>query len=295
MTSALVLSGGGANGAFQAGAISALYENRLTFDVISGVSVGALNGALVASGRVKELKDIWGRMENGRVYSSFGKWLRYLLLRRTKALYSTAPLARLLEEEIEPELMQSLVSPRLFVGVAHFETGNYVRFDMRLPRSREEVAQILLASSAVPFLFPPVRLGRDFYGVDGGTLNNNPLGDVLPFDPSFIVVINCKSGTSQKVGKPKNAIHVAKRALGLMFDEAFRSDQESFFRINKLVKQAREIGVDLLKEDGKPYKYFDTLIIEPKNDLGDFMDFSPSRMISLFDEGYELTCKLIEG
>src|SRR5512143_1220139 len=95
---ALVLSGGGAKGAFQVGAEKYAREVKgYRWDVIAGVSVGALNGAMLAMGKYQRLFDIWNTISNDRVYTGGFNLLSIIkLIFGAKSFYGNEPLRRML-------------------------------------------------------------------------------------------------------------------------------------------------------------------------------------------------------
>src|SRR5689334_22003390 len=111
---ALVLGGGGAKGAFQCGAEKYAREVKgYKWDVIAGVSVGALNGAMLSMGKYERLYEIWNTISNDRVYTGGltpGSIARVAL--GAKSFYDNTPLWDLIQQEIDP----SLVKTELRVG-----------------------------------------------------------------------------------------------------------------------------------------------------------------------------------
>ena len=186
MPKALVLSGGGSKGSRQVGACEHLIaEKGHWFDVISGVSVGALNGATLAHGHdpeglrthlerlrawwfgVRGNHNIYRRRRHGALGLALGKW---------RGLYDVTPLREeVLRREIDPP--QVAASPtRLRVGYVDLRSGRYRTAGNDHPRLRDA----LLASSSPPLLFPPTALpeGREL-GVDGGMRHVALLADAL--------------------------------------------------------------------------------------------------------------------
>ena len=103
-TTALVLSGGGAKGAFQIGALEVFYEHGYEFNIISGVSVGALNGAMIATRQFNELQQLWKTIGRNDILESrtiAGVIKQFLLhkigvMKPPRGLNDHAPLKRLL-------------------------------------------------------------------------------------------------------------------------------------------------------------------------------------------------------
>jgi NTE family protein len=207
----LVLQGGGALGAYQAGVYQALHENDIEPDWIVGTSIGAINASLIAGNaradRLERLKEFWTRMA---YRSPFGvpAWtglpdtLAYwnTLLRGIPAFfepnpaaflgthvplgvdsagfYSTAPLEKTLRELVDFSLVNQC-RPRLTVGAAHVRTSEMKYFDSR---DGEIGVKHIMASGALPPAFPAVRIDGELYW-DGGILSNTPTEVIFDDNP----------------------------------------------------------------------------------------------------------------
>ena len=208
----LVLQGGGALGAYQAGVYQALQEAGVEPDWIVGTSVGAINASLIVGNapqdRLARLNEFWNRMQRTSqwdlrgVLPGFGdKWSYWTTLTHgipgfftpnplahagdgyplgpdRAGYYSTAPLQATLSELVDFDLINR-GSPRLTVGAAHVRTSQMTYFDSR--RCKLEVKHIM-ASGALPPAFPPVRVNGELYW-DGGILSNTPTEVVLDDNP----------------------------------------------------------------------------------------------------------------
>lgn len=267
---ALVLSGGGAKGAFQAAAERYAREKKgYKWDIIAGVSVGALNAGMLAMGKYDRLQKMWETMSNDKVYTGkLNLWALVKMVFGAKSALDNGPLKRLIDEEFEPQLMNTDVR----VGAVSLMTGEYHQFRPNQPEFKDAV----LASTAIPIIWAPVKLPPP-YGdtVDGGVRNVSPLGDVLGDDPDEVVIINCNPRKPEKREKQLgNILDIGRRSLDIAVNEIFAGDIREFLRINRNVKEAKAAGVTLHHEDGRPYKYFESKIIEPDEHLGDSLDFS---------------------
>jgi len=276
---ALILSGGGAKGAFEAGAERYAREVKgYQWDIIAGVSVGALNGAMLAMEKYQRLWEIWNSISNNQVYTGgFNLWSVIKLLFGAKSFYENEPLAKLLKAELEPEKVRA----DLRVGSVSLVTGEYVQFT----RDDPNLAKAVLASTVMPVIWTPVDISSTYRSmVDGGVRNVSPIGDVLDSNPDEIVIINCGPETGTVLSSPPgNVVQIGERTLDIMLNEMFRSDMDEFQRINGLVKEAESHGVTLHNpKNGQLLKYFEVKIIEPDFSLDDTLDFSqPSIQRSL--------------
>src|SRR5260221_6086432 len=156
---ALVLSGGGAKGAYEAGVAAVLVERGLTIRLVAGSSAGALNAAMIADGRPDRLEALWRGLSRDRVYSLRTRvlfagllpgWLTLLALDRAGSLFDPQPLRELIASTLDFERVRA--SPRRLLVV----TTDLVP---RAPRGFDNAtvsADALLAAAAGPGACPPV-------------------------------------------------------------------------------------------------------------------------------------------
>jgi NTE family protein len=181
-----VLGGGGSLGAGQAGMLSALRDAGIDPDVVVGTSVGSLNGAIVAADPARAadvLGDLWSRTTREMIFPGRG-WRQIKTLRDAKTfLYSNDGLLDFLRRELPVDTFAELQLP--FGAVAtDAETAEPVVITSGL------LASALLASTAIPAVFPPVwRNGRTLY--DGGLVANVPMRQALDLGARSLVVLDC--------------------------------------------------------------------------------------------------------
>lgn len=204
----LVLQGGGALGAYQAGVYQAMHEAGLEPDWVIGTSIGAINASLIAGNtpenRVIRMREFWRRMDRGLMadvvshmpffgaaaanFMTVTQGLRgffapnpmafagmHLPLGAERAaFYNTVELERTLTELVDFDLVAE-AAPRLTVGTANVRTSEMRYFD-----SRDETLSVkhVLASGALPPAFPAVRIDDELYW-DGGILSNTPVEAVF--------------------------------------------------------------------------------------------------------------------
>ncbi|NHA03394.1 patatin-like phospholipase family protein [Mucilaginibacter sp. HC2] len=155
----VVLSGGGARGIAHLGVLKALEEIGIQPDILSGVSAGALIGALYAAGHSPE-----HILELVKTHTS-SSLVRMIL--SPSGLFSPAGLGKLLKETIPHDSFDLLQVP-LYVTATDIGSGESVTF------SEGQLHPVLIGSSSIPGLFTPVKFGRH-YLVDGGVRNNLPV------------------------------------------------------------------------------------------------------------------------
>jgi NTE family protein len=228
----LVLQGGGALGAYQAGTFQALHEAGLEPDWVIGTSIGAINASLIAgnprAGRLSALQEFWRRMTHDGLAGMFGSlaaigpglanwWtiasglprffmpnpMAFLghawpLGAEAAGYYSTAPLRRTLRELVDFERINRK-EVRLTVGAANVGTGMMHYFDSRDATFRVEH---VMASGALPPAFPAVRIDGELYW-DGGILSNTPVEAVFDDNPrrdALVFVVHLWNPTGPEPG-----------------------------------------------------------------------------------------------
>jgi NTE family protein len=206
----LVLQGGGALGAYQAGAYEALAARGHCPDWVAGISIGAINAAIIAGNtpenRVKRLRAFWERVSSGlqgpslfpgdhgrSLFNETSSWLTSLFgipgfftprfpppglsLPGTTAalsLYDTAPLRQTLNDLVDFKILNQ-GNLRTSVGTVHIKSGNFRFFDTKKDTL---TADHIMASGALPPGFPPVVIDGESYW-DGGLVSNTPLQYVI--------------------------------------------------------------------------------------------------------------------
>lgn len=287
---ALVLSGGGAKGAFQVGVEKyAREEKGYKWDVIAGVSVGALNGALLAMEKYHRLEAIWKTICDNKVYTGKLGLLTYIkLFLGAKSVYGNEPLARIIDEEIDPKEFK--VDFR--VGTVSLRTGHYTLYHHDSP----DIKKAILASTVMPIIWPPMSVSDECQDmVDGSLRRFSPIGDVLDMDPDEVFIINCRPRHPTPVTNEfDNVLDIGIRTIAIAGNEIFTSDIREFIHINRNVKEAQEVGHTLTNIKGKPYKWYKCTIIEPKEPLGQMLDFSRNRVEKSKEAGW-LRAKEILG
>jgi NTE family protein len=265
----LVLAGGGARGAFQAGAERVLREEGgYRWTRIFGVSVGALNATLLAQGEYDRLLRLWQTIREEDVHRTFS-WPRVawrVAVGGRLGFYDNRPLRDLIREHGEgrPFLVPA------YAGRVSLVTGLYDTVNSSEPGFFDAVWQ----SATMPVIWEPV--GERAY-VDGAIRNAAPLGDALDQEPSEIVVVLNAPKEIEPADPPRHIIAAARRSLAeIAINEIFATDVREFLRINALVRQAAEAGVILRRPtDGSPYSFCPIRVVLPPEPLGHTLDFTP--------------------
>lgn len=267
MKRALVLGGGGARGSFQVGMLHSLViERGLDFQIIRGISVGALNAAFLAQAPVKpdslaalkqkvvELEQLW-RTEikgNHSVYAERPGGVVGLAA-GADSLYSLEPLKRLLQKHLSVTALRS--SGRNFkVGTVSLLTGLYREWG---PDDRAFIDKVL-ASASIPVVFPFVKTNEpNDVLVDGGVRNITPLSSAFDAEPDEIYVLLTsrlirtddsrlpESGVQQQpfeqwddtwLGTKVSGFDVLKRTLEILTDEIYLDDIRGALQWNNVLE-----------------------------------------------------------
>ncbi|GAB3600695.1 patatin-like phospholipase family protein [Angustibacter peucedani] len=170
---AYVLGGGGVLGASEVGMLQALHDAGVRADLVVGTSVGAINGALHAAAPddVHEIARLWESMTGGEVFGgSAGERIKHLV-RLPTALHGNGALRRLLDQRLGGLGFADLQVPFECCAASIERAAEHWFVDGPL-------VDAVLASSAVPGLFPAVRLGDEHF-LDGGLVNSIPIARAI--------------------------------------------------------------------------------------------------------------------
>lgn len=238
---ALVLSGGGGRGAYHVGVLRFLEEHEWFPDIVVGTSIGAVNGAAIASGhRSQSLWALWRRLKNKNVQK--------LLLNplEQKSLLDTSPLRGTLQEDgwVNFERINSDgAAVHLRITAMEIETGRLRIFgnspDISASRMRMEALGVehVIASCSIPIVYPATNVGGVAYW-DGGTVANTPLGPAIDAGAEEIIVVLMTPWDESDVGVdlPNNLLEAAGMAFEWALLASFQADLKMFRRINELVR-----------------------------------------------------------
>lgn len=276
---ALVLSGGGAKGAYQVGVLKRwLVDEGREYDILCGISVGALNSAALAQvrrGDPKEayhrLSGLWDRVENRKVRKWWFGW--YLAALWKPSVYDSTPLEKWVAGELNPAQVAAS-GRKLRIGAVSWDTGRYHVADETSDRLRDWV----VASASFPGFFKPVKIDGEEW-TDGGVRNVTPLGEAIRAGADEIDVI-MTSNPDRLKAKPwappmRSALFRAARALDLAVEEVMRGD-------------LKECGLkNDLAELGAAYKHVKVTLQQPSVPIeGDALDFDPAKVREMREFGY---------
>ena len=305
--SALVLPGGGARGAFQVGVLKAIAELMPRdapnpFPVISGTSAGAVNSVVLASRAhklrtaVAELERVWAHFRCHHVYKtdrltmlkSSLHWMSALalagwLVGMPKSLLDNSPLRQLLSRNVHfPRIRDAIEAGHLdavAVTAAGYASARSTTFfeagaeqpgwerTRRLGFNTELNLDHLMASIAVPYVFPPTRIGTEYFG-DGAMRQATPLSPAVHLGADRILVIGIRDETGgqppPQAGEPPSFAQIAGYMLDTLFMDGLYSDLERITRINEMLDAVPSETVTIGDTEMRP---IDTMLIVPSEDL----------------------------
>lgn len=307
MKTGLILSGGGARGAYQVGvlkAIADIHPKHTTnpFSIISGTSAGALNAVALASSAnnfrlgVKKVEKIWTTLHVERVVKARGIDLISNAAKlglslfnkgvgrdRPLALLNNDPLRDMLSHTIRFSNIQKRIDAGLLDAVAvtatSYATGNSVSFFQGKPGLKRwhkakrigVPAQLsvehLLASSAIPSVFPSEKIGRQYFG-DGSLRQLAPLSPALKLGAERIVVVGVRGHSKSRISTRRDHSPSMAQTLGHIFNSAFidslESDLDNLIRVNELLGIVQNEAPHFKPTNLRPV---DLLVVRPSIDF----------------------------
>lgn len=291
-----MLTGGGARAAYQVGLLKGIARHfpDLRFQIITGVSAGAINASFLAahSGTLSEqaeaLAEMWGQLEGDHIYQF--DWRSMIPFRKRKKQHGfvdTAPLRELLSRILDTRSGQPIraIADNIRSGrlnavaliTLDYSTGQSVRWvqGRRIevyegPNRRSTPAELtiehVMASSALPFVFPAVRIGHEWHG-DGGIRLAAPLSPSVHLGATRIIAMSTGyQRTPDEALQPvvsgyPPAAQVIGQLVNAIFLDVIDEDVARMQRMNEMLHK-----VDPRDRNG--FKPIDLLVLRPSCDLG---------------------------
>lgn len=305
---ALILTGGGARAAYQVGVLRALSELvpagvRTPFPIICGTSAGAINAAVLAADAadfrcgVRRLMAVWKNFHVHHVYradpwgalANSARWVFALVTggvfsRRPVSLLDNTPLAVLLGRDLDFSAIQRAIDAGHLTAFAitcsGYTSGQSVTFFQGAPslqpwqRARRIGLQTpialehLLASSALPFIFPPVHINREYFG-DGSMRQIAPVSPALHLGADGLFVIGVGRQRQHRQERVSTESHpslaqIAGHALNSIFLDSLEVDLERMQRINRTIEL---VPPEILERTHYPLHHVDFRVISPSEEL----------------------------
>jgi NTE family protein len=280
---ALVLSGGGAKGAYQLGVLRKwMLEEGRDYDILCGVSVGALNVAVLSQAALgkpeaafTKLLEMWDRVENKAIWKHW--LLPYVGVLWNRSVFNSEPLHDWVRKELNMEAIRAS-EREVRVGVVNINTEGYKLVGQR----SDNFPEFVYASAAFPFFFKPLLFKGEEW-TDGGVRNVTPLGTAIELGADEIdVIVTSRPGKEGSWKSPRwpSALLYMTRFIDIMSTEIVLGDLKEAGLKNRLAE---------LKE---PYKNVKIRLQTPSCGLtGNSLDFTPSELVRMREIGYKDACE----
>ena len=301
----LVLTGGGARAAYQVGVVKAVRDIlgnpvKNPFPILCGTSAGAINATTLAvfaddfSRGVGSLLEVWENMhchhiyktDAGSIMRTGARWLTALMLisrHNPVSLLDSAPLKEMLERNLQFERIQDHIDAgslyAVCVTASGYTSGQSVSFfqggsglegwerNQRIGAAVTLKLEYLLASAALPFIFPAVKVHREYFG-DGSVRQIAPISPALHLGADRVLVVGTGRQTPDQARARSNiypsVAQVAGHALNSIFLDGLSVDLERLERINRTVSLIPEDKLAAAKLPLRPVK---VLFISPSQPL----------------------------
>lgn len=315
----LYLAGGGARGAYQAGVLKAIYHilqtKKLPFEIISGVSVGSINAALLAENAddfplaVEKLESIWAEIccqkifnaSNYQLGKSVLKNLSHLIIKQRQSGYllDTTPLRTFVLENIDFEKIRQNINNNLIEAmevISHcYETQQTISFyqhhnsqeiveDWHYPRHSSQRTELtmkhILASGSIPLFFPNEELDGYHYG-DGSIGLVSPLRGAIRFKVERILILGTRQLPIFTNPEKENESDIGfAQILGGMLNGLFLDNLD---RDIEMVNRMNEIArlLSLWKKRRSPWRPIETLHLRPSRDVSEIAQAQYNSMPAL--------------
>lgn len=298
----LILSGGGARAAYQVGVLQALSELAPNgcanpFDIICGTSAGGLNAAVLAThadclqSGIERLEKVWNNFQSEQVYRTdwpgvlrrAARFLWTMAFGRLRpdlpvSLLDNSPLRTLLTQHIELPRVHNAIQAghlrALCITASGYSSGESVSFyqgvtelenwrrSRRLGIRANITLEHLLASAAIPILFPAVRVNREFFG-DGALRQLSPISPALHLGAKRVLVVGVSGQPRQNIRRRilsyPSIAQVAGHILNSSFIDSLEADVERLTRINKTLS----LIPDEIRNQHSALRHIDVLTISP--------------------------------
>jgi NTE family protein len=304
---ALILTGGGARAGYQAGVLKAIREllpepRRNPFPILCGTSAGAINAASMAvwaedfAAGVDNLLQVWENFSARQVYRadplsmgiSGARWVStlavgWLTRHSPRSLLDNSPLRRLLDDSLDFSRIAKAIENRalhsISITCSGYSSGQSVSFyqgradiegwrrSQRVGAAAEISLDHLMASSAIPFIFPAVHINREWFG-DGSMRQVAPVSPAIHLGADKILVIGAGRMADENA-RPRAEIYpslaqIAGHALSSIFLDSMSVDLERMGRINNTLSL---IPADVRREKGMSLRPIEVLTIAPSQRL----------------------------
>jgi len=279
---ALVLSGGGSKGAFQVGVLKKwMYEDGVDYDIITGTSVGAINGSYLCQFPVgmpktawESLNGLWKSASTNKIRKS---WFPFGVISSLwkRSVYDSSPLIKWINSGLDPNKVATSGKKLRVVSVS-LNTGNVHIASETDPNIAKRVA----ASAAFPVMLLPIEINGELW-TDGGVRSITPLGEAIRAGATEIDVIMCSSRKLFTTFNAKDSAAIPgylERSIDIMSQQILIDDLKSC-----------ELKNHLSRTGFGHYKDITLRVIEPlvPELTSNSLDFSQSSITRMMEIGYK--------
>jgi NTE family protein len=275
---ALVLSGGGCKNAYQAGALKYLLgELDIKYDILCGVSAGAINVGFLAqykSGEekqaAKDITTLWSNLNTKSIYKRWFPFGKFHALWRT-SLCNSSPMHKLIKDHISLKKIRES-GKKIAVGAVCLNSGKYTIFDQH----DDFFIEAIMASASFPGIFCPVLI-REHLFLDGGIKENISIKTGIELGATEIdLILTSPEIRNKNWLEYPNIGDIIQRSLELSTDKIMANDLEKAQLHNKLA-EAKLNDKTIVKLN----------IIRPEYNLtDDILDFDPKKIKNMLEAGY---------
>lgn len=276
---ALILSGGGARGAYEVGVVKALKEHSVVFDLIIGTSIGGINAAFIAQDDFERWERMWCQIHSADVFHPLNlRRVTQLLRGKCKGILDNSPLEQLLRRELD---LEKIKRSRTIVGwcMTDLCTQETSLATADMMKDFDELIDTLMATSTVPLAFPPRAVGGTGLYIDGGLVRNTPMKFALELGIQEIYAVLLHSSAPENL--PVHFIDYFDRVMDVMFDSSARNAIAFAHFYNGVIsRNTADSAESALRLH----------VIKPRKGMrASLLGFDPKKSVQLIEDGYEDT------
>ncbi|MCP5209124.1 MAG: patatin-like phospholipase family protein [Hahellaceae bacterium] len=306
---AVVLTGGGARSAYQVGVLRAISDLAPDlshpFDIICGTSAGAINALGIASGgdifrhNIAKIESLWGNIKTEEIYRTdlwgmtrrLGHFTKSLMNAETSdhpaSLLDNAPLRGFLDKHIDYKALNAAINlghlHSVCITACGYKSGQSVNFfqakeqvpgwhlGQRIGMATTLTTDHLLASSAIPMIFPPVKINREYFG-DGVVRQMAPLSPAIHLGAKKILIVGVSANRVCPAQRRKTASfpslsNVLEHVLNGAFIDVIEHDYDHALLINNLLKLIPDAELEKSNISLRPLELLEISPSEPIDDI----------------------------
>lgn len=232
---AVVLSGGGARGAYEVGVWKALRKLKIKYQIVTGTSIGAINGFMMVQNDFYKCIKFWKKVNYNTLYDGFDQinndqemYLTYFS-KLIDGGIDTSKIAKIIDDNYNP---QKLYKSKINYGVVAYNLVEHKAIYATKDKiGKDELKQYILASATMFPFFKPTKINKDIL-IDGGYTDNLPINLAIDMGANEIIAIDLRAiGINQKI--KNNNVNIIKIEPNNQLDSVFKFDEKA---INHMIK-----------------------------------------------------------